>query len=76
MVVDTELQTANRLCVKFLRELLEMAENGQVTGVGVVQHHSAGGASYKLSGDCSGYPMLGAISRMSHMLNKVNDQDN
>jgi len=50
----------NDLCVKTLREWLEMAESGEVVGVAIVGLCADGLARREISGEVWGHAMIGA----------------
>lgn len=48
-------------CIKALRQMLEMAENGEITGIACARLHGDNLASYTIAGHVGPYGLLGAI---------------
>lgn len=53
--------TPNQGCISALRELLEMAEAGEITGIACAKLHGDNLASYTIAGLVGPYSMLGAV---------------
>jgi hypothetical protein len=65
------LPERNENAVATLREALEMAEAGEIVGIGVVMLHKDAMGSYRFGGKVGGYSMLGAIDVMKADLMEV-----
>jgi hypothetical protein len=53
--------TPNEGCIKALREMLEMAEAGEITGIVCARLHGDNLGSYTIAGMAGPYSLLGAI---------------
>lgn len=62
----------SKVCVDTLREMLQSAESGELTGVAVVGLHSNGEASYHIVGQVGGFSMVGALDIIKAELVDIN----
>lgn len=53
--------TPNEGCIKALREMLEMAEAGEITGIVCARLHGDNLGSYTIAGMAGPYSLLGAL---------------
>lgn len=53
--------TPNSGCIKALREMLEMAEAGEITGIACARLHGDNLGSYIIAGMAGPYSLLGAM---------------
>jgi hypothetical protein len=53
--------TPNEGCMKALREMLEMAEAGEITGIVCARLHGDNLGSYTIAGMAGPYSLLGAL---------------
>ena len=65
----------SEVCVDVLRDLLQRAEAGEVTGVGLAALHCNGDASYHVAGHIGGFSMLGALDMVRAELVEINKVD-
>lgn len=65
----------NESCVKVLRELLDMAEAGEITGIACAKLHGDNTGSYTIAGMIGPYSLLGALDMMqSELRDAMKDQ--
>ena len=57
--------TPNEGCIRALREMLEMAEAGEITGIVCARLHGDNLGSYTIAGMIGPYSLLGAVD-MAH----------
>ena len=53
--------TPNESCIAFLRDMLEKAESGEITGFVAASLHGDGLASYTIAGMIGPYALLGGL---------------
>lgn len=58
---DVNTFTPNEGCIKALREMLEMAEAGEITGIVCARLHGDNLGSYTIAGMAGPYSLLGAL---------------
>ena len=62
---EVNTYTPNEGCIKALREMLEMAEAGEITGIVCARLHGDNLGSYTIAGMAGPYSLLGALD-MAH----------
>ena len=62
---EVNTYTPNEGCIKALREMLEMAEAGEITGIVCARLHGDNLGSYTIAGMTGPYSLLGALD-MAH----------
>ena len=60
--------TPNEGCINALREMLEMAEAGEITGIVCARLHGDNLGSYTIAGMIGPYSLLGAVDMAHHEL--------
>lgn len=65
-VVNTP--TPDQNCIETLRQMLEMAEAGEITGIVCARLHGNNLSSYVIAGRCGPYSLLGALDLAAHDL--------
>jgi len=63
--------TPNEGCIKALREMLEMAEAGEITGIVCARLHGDNLGSYTIAGMTGPYSLLGALDMAHDNLRKI-----
>lgn len=72
---DVNTFTPNESCIKALREMLEMAEAGEITGIVCARLHGDNLGSYTIAGMIGPYSLLGALDMVkSELQDAMKDQ--
>ena len=65
----------NASLIECLKDILQKAESGEITGVACVMAYDDGMASYSLVGQVGGFSMVGALQCVTTLLNDINLDD-
>lgn len=65
------LPVPNEGCINALREMLTMAENGEITGIVCARLHGDGLGSYTIAGMTGPYSLLGSLDMAHDTLRKI-----
>jgi hypothetical protein len=70
--------SANTAVVEYLETLLELAKQGEITGLAAVPRYPDNTASYSLVGTVGGYGMVGALQclvmHLTHLNMSISDE--
>lgn len=72
---EQEPRVPNATLIACLKDILQKAESGEVTGIACVMSYDDGMASYSLVGQVGGFSMVGATQCVVSLLNKINLTD-
>ena len=68
---DVNAPVPNEGCIRNLRELLERAEAGEITGIACACLHSDNLGSYTIAGMAGPYSLLGTVDMMQSELRDI-----
>lgn len=69
--VEVNVPTPNEGCIRALRQMLEMAEAGEITGIACARLHGDNLGSYVIAGMAGPYSLLGAMDMAQSELRDV-----